>query len=185
MTTENPYQAPGSDVTQAQSNRPYQPKIFTAEGRIGRLRYLAYGVISYLCIIPVAMIVGVLAALTSGGSGEIGIFGGLLLGIVYIALVVFMFVLAKRRFNDLNQSGWLSLLLLVPLVNLFVSLWLIFGPGTKESNNYGPRPVKNPIGIVILAVVMPVLMIGILAAVALPAYQDYVERAAAYENLSE
>ncbi|MGK0374938.1 MAG: hypothetical protein ACJA2E_001410 [Arenicella sp.] len=45
MTTANPYQAPASDLTQGNSNHPYQPTIFTTEGRIGRLRYLAYGVI--------------------------------------------------------------------------------------------------------------------------------------------
>jgi len=185
MTTANPYQAPESNVTQATNNRPYQPKIFTPEGRIGRLRYLAYGMISYLCIIPVIAIIGGIIAATSGGSGELGIVGGLLIGVVYIALIVFSFILAKRRLNDLNQSGWLSLLLIIPLVNIIVGLWLLFAPGKKESNKYGAYPVKNPVGIVILAIGMPVLMIIILASVALPAYQDYVERAASYENVSE
>ena len=70
-------------------------------------------------------------------------------------------------------------------MNIFVGLWLLFAPGKKEHNNYGPHPVKNPIGIVILALIMPIVMIGILAAVALPAYQDYVERAASYESVLE
>lgn len=186
MTT-NPYQAPASDVTQAHSNQPYQPKIFTAQGRIGRLRYLGYGMISYLCLIPIFALIGVSAGISgsTGESGEPGVLIFVLGGIAYLALIVFSFILAKRRLNDLNQSGWLSLLLFIPLVNIVVGLWLLFAPGKKEQNNYGPYPVKNPIGIVILALIMPIAIIGILAAVAIPAYQDYVERAASYENVLE
>ncbi len=182
MTTSNPYQAPASDVTSASDNQPYQPKIFTASGRIGRLRYLAYGVISYLCLIPFGLLAGLLGGFGSSESGAMGGIALLFLGLGYLAMVVFMFILAKRRLNDLNQSGWLSLLLLIPLVNIFIGLWLIFAPGTKQHNSYGAQPVKNPVGIVILALVMPILMIGIIAAVSIPAYQDYVERAASYEE---
>ena len=71
MTNANPYQAPASDVTQATNNQPYQPKIFTAQGRIGRLRYLGYGLISALCLIPIFALIGMSAAVT-GGAGESG-----------------------------------------------------------------------------------------------------------------
>ena len=185
MTTENPYQAPTSDVSQSTSNQPYQPKIFTTKGRIGRLRYLAYGVISYLCLIPFGALAAVFGGLSGGNSGEPSVIILLLLGLGYIALLFFMFVLAKRRLNDLNQSGWLSLLLLIPLVNLIIGLWLVFAPGKKQQNSYGPYPVKNPVGIVILALVMPVLMIGVIASIAIPAYSDYADRAASFQNLSE
>jgi len=188
MTTNNPYQAPTSDVTQANSNQPYQPQIFTTKGRIGRLRYLAYGMISYLCLIPLGIVAAMIGGLAGGDSSDPGIVSGimfLLIGIGYLAMLVFMFVLAKRRLNDLNQSGWLSLLLIIPLVNFIIGLWLIFAPGKKEHNGYGAHPVKNPIGIVLLAVLMPIAMLGILASITIPAYQDYVERAASVENLSE
>ncbi|MBL4673140.1 MAG: DUF805 domain-containing protein [Arenicella sp.] len=186
MTTANPYQAPASDVTQAQSNRPYQPKIFTADGRIGRLRYLAYGLIINLCFVPAALLILAIGAATTGDSGQPSFIVWILAGIAYIALIVFSFVLAKRRLNDLNQSGWLSLLLLIPLVNLGVILWLIFAPGKKEQNSYGPYPIKNPGGIVALALILPLIAIlGIIAAIALPAYVDYTERAAsAYQGSS-
>ncbi|MGK0439826.1 MAG: uncharacterized membrane protein YhaH (DUF805 family) [Paracoccaceae bacterium] len=179
MTTANPYQAPASDVTQAQSNRPYQPKIFTADGRIGRLRYLAYSMIINLCFIPVALLVLAIGAATTGDSGQPSVIVWILGGIAYIALIATSFVLAKRRLNDLNQSGWLSLLLLVPLVNLGIILWLIFAPGKKEQNSYGPYPVKNPGGIVALALIIPfIAIVGIIAAITIPAYVDYAERAA-------
>ena len=187
MTNANPYQAPTSDVTQAADNQPYQPQIFSAQGRIGRLRYLGYGMISYLCLLPVLLVVGIISAISgeSDGLGGASIFGVVLIVVAYIALTVYSFMLAKRRLNDLNQSGWLSLLLLVPLVNFIFGLWILFAPGKKERNNYGPHPVKNPIGIVILAAIMPLAILGILAAVVLPAYSDYVERASSYESRLE
>lgn len=185
MSTSNPYQAPNANVVTA-SNEPYQPKIFTAQGRIGRLRYLAYGLLSYLVLIPVFMLIG-LAAGFSGGDPEagMGVLGGIgiLIGVIaYIFLVVYAFMLAKRRFNDLGQSGWLSLLFIIPLVNMIVGLFLIFAPGKPVTNQYGQPPAKNPVWVVICGLLFPIAMIGILAAVAIPAYQDYVERAQQFES---
>ena len=182
MTTSNPYQAPNADVVSA-SNETYQPKVFTAKGRIGRLRYLAYGFLSYLIAIPIFGIIGLLVAMGGGSeSGGPGVIGGigLLLGVLaYIAIAVYAFILAKRRFNDVGQSGWLSLLLLVPLVNIIVGLFLIFAPGKPESNQYGQPPAKNSNWVVAGALGLPifVIFVGIIAAVSVPAYQDYVERA--------
>jgi len=185
MTTTNPYQAPASDVTGEQANHPYQPRIFTAEGRIGRLRYLAYGVIINLCFIPAALLILAIGAATTGDSGQPSFIVWVLAGIAYVALIAFSFVLAKRRLNDLNQSGWLSLLLLIPLVNLGVILWLIFTPGKKEQNSYGPYPVENPGVIVAVALIIPLIAIlGIVAAIAIPAYVDYTERATSSYQVS-
>ncbi len=187
MTTENPYQAPESDVRQAANNTPYQPKFFSVHGRIGRLRYLAYLFAFYLITLPViGVLIGLTVMFSSDGGGLLmGLFG-LLTFAAYIAVLVFVIILAKRRFNDMDKSGWLCLLLLIPLVNLFVALWVIFGRGTAGPNKFGAEPNKNPLGVKILAGLMIVLFFGsILAAVSVPAYQDYLERAAAYENLSE
>jgi len=177
MTTSNPYQAPNADVGSA-STEPYQPKIFTAQGRIGRLRYLAYGFLSYLLLIPIFIVIGVVAAILGDGATEVvEILGGIIGVVAYIALFVYSFMLYKRRFNDLGQSGWLSLLLLVPIVNIVVWLFLLFAPGKPMTNQYGQPPSKNPVWVIICAVLFPILFFGILASVALPAYSDYVERA--------
>jgi len=78
----------------------------------------------------------------------------------------------------MNQSGWLCLLTLVPLLNIFVYLVLIFAPGTPTANKHGPQPAANTTWVKIGGFMMPVVaVLGILAAVAIPAYQDYVIRA--------
>jgi heme/copper-type cytochrome/quinol oxidase subunit 2 len=84
---------------------------------------------------------------------------------------------AKRRLNDLNRSGWWFLLLIVPIVNLLMAIYLVFFPGSDGSNNFGPAPKANSLGVMILGWSMPVIFfVGILAAIAIPAYQDYLSR---------
>ena len=186
MPTPNPYQAPSADVSSSPTDATYQPKVFTPQGRIGRLRYLAYGLASTLLMIPVFMLAGALAAMVGGteedpmASGIFVIIGGL----AYLFIVVFSFIFAKRRFNDMDQSGWLSLLMIIPLVNLIVILVLIFKAGTPTSNKFGPRPGPNTTWVKIGAFVMPaVFILGILAAIAIPAYSDYANRAQEAESL--
>jgi hypothetical protein len=71
-------------------------------------------------------------------------------------------------------GGWFALLGLLPLVNL--AFWFI--PGTDGANRYGARTPPNGIGVLIGVWLVPALFIGaILAAVAIPAYQDYAKRA--------
>jgi hypothetical protein len=91
-----------------------------------------------------------------------------------VALVVIGFMLTIQRCHDFNMSGWLSLLMLVPLANL---IFLII-PGTDGPNRFGGPTPPNTIGVLILAWLFPAIAaIGIVAAIALPAYQDYQKRA--------
>ena len=83
----------------------------------------------------------------------------------------------RRRLNDLDQSGWWGIMMLIPLLNFFFGLYLVFAPGSKGSNSFGPAPCKNSVGVIIGGFLFPLLFIfGILAAVAIPAYKDYQER---------
>lgn len=176
----NPYSTPQSNLDNEQS--VYEPNtsgVFSFSGRIGRLRYLAYLMLMYLIF---AAAVGVPAAILipmTGGGTEINvpvIILGLIVFIMYIAMIVYVFVYAIRRLNDCGRSGWLSLLLMVPFLNLFISLYLMFAPGTEGNNQYGAPPRANHAGIY-LGAIAPIFLIGVLAAVAIPAYQDYVKRA--------
>ena len=90
-------------------------------------------------------------------------------------------VLARRRLHDLGKNGWLSVLILIPLIGLFFWLWMVFGPGDAQSNEYGPPPGPNTTGVIILGWALPVIVFlgGILAAISIPAYQDYVNKARA------
>jgi len=175
MSSSNPYQAPQSDV--ASNSSTYQPQFFSTKGRIGRLRYLAYSVGAYfLTYIPMAAIMGI--AYSIGDSGSMNpLLISIPMGIVGIIMFVFFIIITKRRLNDLNRTGWLSLLFIIPLVNIVIWIYTVFFSGTKGNNNYGPMPTKNPPFMWVAAILPIIAIIGILAAVALPAYQDYVIRA--------
>lgn len=65
----------------------------------------------------------------------------LLGGIILVILWVYIyFVVHIKRLHDANVTGWASLLLLIPLVSYVVTLALLFIPGTKGDNRFGPPP---------------------------------------------
>ena len=176
ITQENPYESPDHTGTNTPDER-YQPKIFSLNGRIGRLRYFAY---SWLYNVLSMVIMGILAAIFFPAlvEGDPEAPNGAMLaamGLLYLPIFFCFIVAARRRLHDLNSNGWLSLLVLVPLVNFFFAIYLLVWPGTSDTNDYGPRPTSNPVLLILLGLLGPIMIIGILAAVAIPAYQDFLE----------
>ena len=184
-SNNDPYKAPSADVAALHQEELYQPRIFTTAGRIGRLRYLAYLMAGYLFLIPMLMASSALSAVLPGKDGGMGAVSLGLVILAYVLYLVFFVILMRRRFNDMNRSGWLAALGLIPVINVFIGLWLIFGRGTYSSNRYGPAPVANTTGVKIASLALPLIaVIGILAAISIPAYQDYVIRAQQFEAQS-
>ncbi len=165
----NPYSAPDAALDTGQ-DALYQPKIFSFSGRIGRMRYLAYGIGVNILLMAVMIPLGGAGGLMGGEAG-MSMIAMLVIGIFYIATFVISIMFAKRRLNDLNRSGWWFLLFLIPLVNLLFAIYILFFPGTDGDNNFGPAPAANSIGVLILGWIFPVIMIlGIVAAVAIPMF---------------
>jgi uncharacterized membrane protein YhaH (DUF805 family) len=104
-----------------------------SEGRISRSQYW----IGLLCCIGLGLIGNIiLAMLGLSGNSEI------LEGIVGLAVLALSFMVCIKRFHDLNKTGWFSLLMIVPFVNLIVGLfWLGFVKGTDGHNAYGEDPL--------------------------------------------
>lgn len=162
-TNVNPYQTPAAAVADA-GDQVQEVKVFSTEGRIGRARYMAYGLGFYILF-------GFLGGVMAGIMGTVGI---AVMVVAWIALVVIGFMLTIQRCHDFNVSGWLSLLMLVPLANLI----FIIIPGTEGPNRFGGPTPPNGIGVLIVAWMLPLLfVIGIIAAISIPAYQDYSKRA--------
>jgi type IV pilus assembly protein PilA len=150
--------------------------IFRPDGRIGRVRYIGYSAAMSILIGVVGF--GLAAVAAAVGQGGVGIALGV---VTYVAVIVMQFLLTIQRAHDFNTSGWLSVLLLVPLVSLV--FWFI--PGTKGENQYGLQPPPNTAGVIVLACILPLMFfIGILAAISIPAYQDYTIRAQISEGLN-
>jgi hypothetical protein len=89
----------------------------------------------------------------------------------YALLIAIQFLLTIQRCHDFNVSGWFCLLLLLPPLNLL--FWFI--PGTSGPNRFGPPPPPNGAGVIVLALVLPIIFFaGITTIIAFPAYQSYV-----------
>ncbi|MEJ8852070.1 DUF805 domain-containing protein [Variovorax rhizosphaerae] len=83
-----------------------------------------------------------------------------------IPLLVFYVLMGIQRSHDMDWSGWMLLLALIPLVAL---IW-IFKGGTKGGNRFGAPPPPNSTGVKVSAGILVVLMVlGVAALVALQA----------------
>lgn len=104
--------------------------------------------------------------------------GGLIATVLGIAAIVVSVQINVQRLHDIGWSGWLYLLNFVPIVGSVFPLLLLFIPGTTGANRFGAPPPPNTTAVKVLAwmwLIIPVVF-GILAAISIPAYQDYVER---------
>ncbi len=125
-------------------NQKYQTSesALSPSGRFGRLSYLGWNMLMSFSIL---IIIGIIAAFSPGLLADPTTMTGssmlatVLIGIAYIVLLYFSFVFTIRRLHDRNHIGWLSLLILVPGINLVFMLYLIFAKGDDRSNQYGPR----------------------------------------------
>jgi len=174
MSNVNPYAPPQAVVADVHvSGGEVQPvRRWSGKGRIGRLRYLAHITGAYLLMILFVFVASFALGFIGAGAAATAV-GGL----GFIVYLVFLLLKTIQRSHDMNWSGWTAILALIPLVGL---VW-IFNPGTEGDNRYGAPPPPNTLGVKILGLGLPVgiFVIGILAAIALPAYQDYVKRAKA------
>ena len=64
-----------------------------------------------------------------------------LIAVIIVCVLEMLFTI--RRLHDLDQSGWLSLIEIIPCVGLIMSVVLMILPGTVGPNKYGngPEPV--------------------------------------------
>ncbi|NMZ67235.1 Uncharacterized membrane protein YhaH, DUF805 family [Pseudomonas peli] len=163
-----PYATPKAAVAEALPEFG-ELKAFTTDGRIGRLRYLAWSMVLMLACLPLFGIAG-------GFFVASEILGGLLMVVVGIAVAVVGIMIGVQRLHDIGWSGWLLLVTLVPIVGGVFSLLMFIIPGSTAANRFGPPPPPNSRAVKILALLwVAIIVIGIVAAIALPAYMGYAD----------
>lgn len=65
---------------------------------------------------------------------------GIIAGVYGLAILVPSLAVAWRRLHDTGRSGWLYLLLLIPLVGSIILLVFLCQDSQPGSNQYGPNP---------------------------------------------
>ena len=131
MENRNPYASPRAQVADVTGDQDYGTiKILSAQGRLGRIRYIGYSV-------GLTLLIGAALAVAAALGGEAS--APLVVVLGYVAIIVVQLLLTIQRSHDFDSSGWLSLLMFVPLANLV--FWFI--PGTRGENRFGKRPPPN------------------------------------------
>jgi uncharacterized membrane protein YhaH (DUF805 family) len=181
----SPYQPPRSALAPPVSTEYGPVGWFSTQGRLGRVRYIGYAIGLVILINAAALLLGGLAGLAGlaglwvKNSNDFfqWLFGGVL-GVLGVAALLMSLLFTVRRLHDFDASGWWSLLLLLPLVNLVLYLLLLIMPGTQGANRFGAPPPPNSTGVIVLAAILPLLFaLGVVAAIAIPALQQFHHRA--------
>ncbi len=181
-TNNNDYYAPPETMDDYYDDDDYYEENdstwYHLSGRIGRLRYLTYYMFATF-LLGIIMGLSVVFVLFIGNDNILTNIFSIIVSIFYLAYFIYVvFIYTIRRLNDLDKTGWLCLLMFIPIVNIIFYLYLMLVRGTEGVNDYGnpPRPNK---AIHYIGGLFPffIAILGILMAIALPAYQDYVKRA--------
>ncbi len=176
MSEATPYTPPAAHVADTESGEYGEIRIFSARGRLGRARYFVYNVVLGFVMMLVQMVLqgGIMAGAQMGGdpSAMLGTSMIIILPLMIVAIVLGV-MWGVQRLHDLDKSGWLYLLVLVPLVNVIFYLYLLFAPGTPGPNRFGNPPPPNSTLVLVIAWVLGTLyvlmIIGVIAAMVIPA----------------
>ncbi|MDD0967134.1 MULTISPECIES: DUF805 domain-containing protein [Pseudomonas] len=147
---DSPYAPPRAAVGESLSAfAPLKP--FSVEGRIGRLRYLAWSMVLSLVALPIVSVFALIGlGLVSADSTTGLIIGGLLAFFLFLAFAIVGILFSIQRLHDIGWSGWLWLLTLVPFVGSFFPLVIMVVPGNTGANRYGPPPPPNSTAVKVL-----------------------------------
>ncbi len=123
---------------------------FSFKGKSGRLDYLVYGVLLSYVLVGSGFYFGI-------QTGNPIIFYGALLVAIIISIAA-----TVRRTRDRGDNIIVVLILaLIPYLNFVVMVYLLLAPGKEDGK---PSKIIN----IIVGVVLAIILIGILAAVAIP-----------------
>jgi uncharacterized membrane protein YhaH (DUF805 family)/glutaredoxin len=99
-------------------------------GRLARLDYFSSSLLSNLLWFLL-----VLLAVATGKMAFVGF--GLFLAVIYSLRCITL------RLHDTGRTGWLALIVLVPILGALMALALLFMGGEEDDNEYGPRPADG------------------------------------------
>ena len=120
-------------------SKPVFEDLLTFSGRRNRLSYILFQ-ISIWILLFVGGVFGITIGATAFNNNAAG--GGaivvLILALAFLFIVVSDLAVTAQRFRDIGCTGWAALLILIPYVDFIVWIVLMFIPGTRGENKYGP-----------------------------------------------
>lgn len=105
-------------------------------GRATRTEYWMFVLASVIVSIVLAVVGNVLGLTIGEGAGATNV-----LSLVYtLAVLLPSIAVMVRRFHDRGYSGWMALLLLVPVVGWVAVIVFMVLPSERGDNRHGPYP---------------------------------------------
>jgi uncharacterized membrane protein YhaH (DUF805 family) len=121
--------------------------LFSFDGRIGNWAYLVGVLLPIAALFVGGLIVTIvyfafqdLFGPIPRGSGLDAFLGVVGVGLLIVGMIVWFWTklaVAVKRCHDMNVTGAILLVCLIPYVGFLVFLWLLFGPGSAGANRWG------------------------------------------------
>ena len=147
------------------------------DGRARRKEYWYFTLFNFLAFFALTIIDNIIGSFNT----DVGI--GLLGGVYSLTVFIPAIAVSVRRLHDTDRSGWWLLIELIPFIGALVFFIFMVLDSQASDNQYGPNPKPGNGGgsnsgvLIAVAIIVFIAVIGLLAAIAVPVYQDYVERA--------
>lgn len=113
------------------AGEPFYRDLFRFSGRRRRGSYFNFVLTTGVLLFP-------LYVLMDHGAGVPGL--TLLLSVLMIPIGIASLAVTAQRCRDIDWSGWAALLNVVPVIGMAFCIMLLFYPGTRGPNRYGPDP---------------------------------------------
>lgn len=156
------------------ANQQFSEHPFSWRGRFSRLSYLAWmGVFTFLFLVVFIFDFMRLGKVNPEEIHSVNfMYFAFLPTIIFLVLSLYSaFVFIIRRLHDLNQSGWWSVLIFVPVLSFILYLYLMFGKGSENRNKYGlnretrawERYLGNIVGLFLVLIMVFAIMMYFVA----------------------
>jgi uncharacterized membrane protein YhaH (DUF805 family) len=122
--------------------------LFSFEGRINRGTFWKIILGSIVFVIGLGMLAAIVIPMLAGtetipetrSEGAGGTIALLVAVLIYGAGIWISFASGAKRWHDLDKSGWLVLLNIIPVIGFFTFLYTGFAAGTEGDNRFGAAP---------------------------------------------
>jgi uncharacterized membrane protein YhaH (DUF805 family) len=141
-TLTSPYASPAA-ILEQDTSEVGELNIWGVEGRLGRMRYVAWSMVFMLAMAPV-MLISMLALKASV------LLGTLLMASAGIVAMIIAIQISVKRLHDIGWSGWLLFISLIPVVGSIFQLLIFIMPGSPGNNRYGAPAPANSAGVKVL-----------------------------------
>jgi uncharacterized membrane protein YhaH (DUF805 family) len=147
------------------------PRCFSWSGRFSRSEFA----VAHLGFVVLGLVViGLAAAVTAAVSSDKNQAAWIPVGVLAVVWIPIAFIVnvgsTVRRLHDLGQSGWLAVVSFVPCVSLVFLVYLLAAAGREGTAPSAPgaTPVAVVVAVAVALVLVLPMMIGIIAAIAIP-----------------